>query len=121
MHSCRFCSSHSRNNERTENFKKILWLISKNVHLPVLKFSNRIITSRLNDQQYETGRVFPWRLPNGGFLTIGYCLSYCFLKFFGGGQGLDGEGESCDSSSSPPTRGNPDWCSQYSVCMSTPP
>ena len=38
-------------------------------------------------------------------------------KFFGGGQGLDGEGESCDGSPSPPTRENPDWCSQYSVCM----
>ena len=42
------------------------------------------------------------RLPNGGILTIGYCFPYCFLKICGGGQGLDGEGESCDSSPSPP-------------------
>ena len=37
-------------------------------------------------------------------------------NFFLVGQGLDGEGESRDSSPSLPTRENPDWCSQYSVC-----
>ena len=43
-------------------------------------------------------------------------FSLLFSLNFLGGQGLDGEGESCDSSPSIPTRENPDWCSQYSVC-----
>ena len=54
----------------------------------------------INDK--KSGRVFPWRLTNGGFLTISYCFPYCFLEIFWGGQGLDGEGESRDSSPVPP-------------------
>ena len=33
-------------------------------------------------------RVFPTRLTNGGFLTIGYCFPYCFLKIFVGNKAL---------------------------------
>ena len=76
-----------RNNERTENLRKVLRVISENVYLPVLKFSNRIITSSQDDQRLKTGRVFPWRLTNGGFLTIGYCFPYCILEL-GTGKNL---------------------------------
>ena len=55
-------------------------------------------------------RVFPRRLTNRRFLTIGYCLrtigycfSYCFLKIFVRGQGLDGGS---------PHKGNPNECAQ---------
>ena len=41
-------------------------------------------------------RVFHRRLTSGGFLTIGYCLSYCFLEIFVGGQGSDGGEQSRD-------------------------
>ena len=51
MYICRFCGSYPRNHKHKENFKKIPWLISKNVYRPVPKFSNRIITSGLNDQR----------------------------------------------------------------------
>ena len=40
----------------------------------------------------------------GGFLTIGYCFPIVFWKFFFGGQGLDGGGQSRDSL---PTREKP--------------
>ena len=50
MYSCRLCGSYPRNNEHTENLKKIA-NISKNVYLPVSNFSNGIITSGLKDRR----------------------------------------------------------------------
>ena len=51
-------------------------------------------------------RIFPGRLTNGGFLTIGYslrtidyCFPHCFLEIFVGGQGLDGGEKSRDGGS----------------------
>ena len=62
----------------------------------------------------------------GGWLMGDFNNRLLFSLLFSGnfflvGQGLDEEGESRDSSPSVPTRENPDWCSQHSVCMSTPP
>ena len=57
MHSCKLFGNYSRNHECKKDFKNVSWLISEKVYLPLCKFSNRMMTSGLNNGQSKTGVV----------------------------------------------------------------
>ena len=101
-----------RNNEHTENFQKILWLISKMfIHL-YANFQKELLLLdwMINDKKlagFSLGGCLMGDFNNRLLFSLLFPVN-CF-----GGQGHDGGGQSRDGVPPVPPLGNPDWCCQY--------
>ena len=64
MHKCKLFGMYPHNHERKRDFQKIfLWLISKKVYLLLCKFSNRMMTSGVNNWGSQRQGLFICLLP----------------------------------------------------------
>ena len=64
MHSCELFGTYSRDHERKRDFQKNFpWEIFEKIFLPLCKFSNRMMTSGLNNGRSEIGIVNMSTLP----------------------------------------------------------